>query len=175
MKPTTMNHPSGPELRRQSAAAFGPLFSKPRRVTEGRSLHADFVPAATDDASIAPPTESGAVASTPFKCSKCGTTATLHAPAKFCLRCGTPTVPVESAATGDRREVHESAKPTEKRVEASNLLALRQAIGAKYAGQMQPSPLTAASIRADMERLAGRKSQTDRAEREALDALAAKK
>lgn len=173
MKPTTMTHPSGPELRRATAEAFGGRLFTHRTVREGiSSLQADFVPTTPDnDNDMSPAAKGGTVA---FKCTHCAAESTLAKAPKFCLKCGKPVVPVESASADDPRRVNESSGVVKKRVEASNLLQLRQAIGAKYPFTPKPSPLPASGIRADMEALAGRKLQTDRAERAALDALAKK-
>ena len=172
MRTTTHpNHLSGPELRRQSAEAFAPLFSHRRHVTEA-SRPAEYV-AATSDNRTSPPTESGAIASKPFACPKCGTKATLHTPAKFCLRCGTPTAaPAESVRDDDPRRVHEDAKPATNRVPASTLAELRRAVGDRFPFTPKPSPLTAASLRADMETLASLPMRQRAAEKSALDRLA---
>jgi hypothetical protein len=172
------NHPSGQQLRRQSAQAFAGLFTKQHIVTEGRSsLAADFVPTAPDDDNdMSPPAKDGATASIPFVCEWCTTRATLHKKPRFCLKCGKPALPVESTATGDpSRRVVEADGVVKKRVEASNLLELRRAVGNSIPDRpVRPAPLTAKSLRGDMERLAGRAAQLDALERAAIDALAKK-
>ena len=176
MKPTTTNHPSGQELRRQAGEAFGPLFSKPRRVTEGSSLPADFVPVGIDDKNVAPPLKNGQVAKVPYACSNaaCMATGLGHKVANYCPKCRTPLRPAESAVTAnDPRRVHESADDdtTAKRLENLNLLELRGLVGARYATTPAPGPLSAQSLRRDMEQLASRKARQDAGERAALAAF----
>lgn len=177
MTPTPPKFLSGPELRRATSEAFGGRLFTHRRVTEGRpSRPAEYVPAKDDDNnSMSPPTEAGAVANTPFTCPKCAAKATLHQVAKYCLRCGTPTVAPAESVRADAGTVHESGKPAEKRVAASNLSELRRAVGTRFFAQpMQQSPLPAHLIRKDMEDLAMRSARNDQAERLAYAKLAAK-
>ena len=82
-------------------------------------------------------------------------------------------LPAESAANDDPREVEESAEVTAK-LNALTLPQLRKVVGAQYSAQPKSSPLSAKSLRADMEQLAGYWTRQEAAERAAYASLAKK-
>ena len=109
--------------------------------------------------------------SVPFSCTNCAAKATLRNKARFCLKCGKPVPPVESAANDDPRRVNES-DDTAAKLEGLSLLELRRAVGASVPDRPKPGPIPASSIRADVEFLAGYWIRTKAAEQDAIDRFA---